>query len=319
MRRCLSAGTLRGYFDGEISDEEVVSVTAHLASCEDCAVAAREMEEGIESLRQAFAPLISLPVPAARLQARLNTSISALPPPKSGLVATVGFNVSALLTWLSHTTNRTPRLMEGFATLTVVLMLFVAAVIYQLQPPVKEQAENENATAASSVPVARAGQEALAGSGAFADSSISKGAQALSSGVGHPLVMAVNKVSSKSARHVEHRGRRAKSHDQRQESSSLLAEGKSLIPGEQKQLAHIATLTASLEGGAKPLQPILRVEYERNLAVVDVAIKATRRIALNNPRDKNAAEFLLAAYQSKINLLRAVASQAEPAISLLED
>ena len=165
----------------------------------------------------------------------------------------------------------------------------------------------------------RAGQEAGAGSGASVGGSVPDGGQAVSNGLSGPAGIKVYKASMTLPRQAERTGLRGKVYTKRLEPSPLLAESKSLIPGEQKQLEHIATLTASIEGGAKPLQPILRVEYERNLAVVDVAIKAIRRVALNNPRDKNAAKFLLAAYQSKISLLCAVASHAELAGPLLED
>ena len=84
-----------------------------------------------------------------------------------------------------------------------------------------------------------------------------------------------------------------------------------LLPGERSYLTAIASLTTTLEtseGGS--LKPSLRAEYERNLAVVDQAIEATRRAARSDPRDEDAATFLLAAYQSKVDLLNTVADQA---------
>jgi hypothetical protein len=105
---------------------------------------------------------------------------------------------------------------------------------------------------------------------------------------------------------------------ERRESSPRLARH-SLIRGEQQYLNKIAILTASLEGGPNSLQPILRVEYERNLAVVDVAIDATRRAALKNPGDVTASKFLLAAYRSKITLLRVVAARAQTQSFNIED
>jgi hypothetical protein len=308
MSRCLAEGTLRGYFDGELSGKEVASVTAHLAACEACTLAAQEMEEGMETLSRAFAPLISLPVPASKLKARLGMAISTLPPPKSGLAATASFKVSALFNSLSNVSNRMPRSVQAFAGLFIALLLFSAVVIYEPRLRVREQAKNEITPAASSDSGARAKPEEMAGGRASGDSSLSNRAQALSSGRSNPSPVTVNKVGLKLPRN-----------NARRELSPLLAESKSLIQGEQRQLEHIAELTASIEGGEKPLNPILRVEYERNVAVVDVAIKATRRVALNNPRDKNARGFLLAAYQSKISLLRAVALHADPPTALLED
>ena len=55
------------------------------------------------------------------------------------------------------------------------------------------------------------------------------------------------------------------------------------------------------------MRPSLRAEYERNLAVVDRALAATRNAAKKNPNDPDAAEFMFNAYQSKVDLLNTVA------------
>jgi hypothetical protein len=319
MRRCPAEGTLRGYFDGELSAGECAEVTAHLASCEACARAAREMEEGIETLRQAFAPLNSLPVPASRLKSRLDSAINTMSPPKSGLADTARYELSALVTSLSQVSNRMPRFAQAFAGLLITLLLFSVALMYQSRPGVNEQAKNEIVPAVSSDPGARTEQKEVGGSEAPVGGSLSDRAQALSSDMRSPSSVTVSKVSLKSTRNAGHAATRGKSYNERRKFSPSLDDSKSLIPGEQKQLEQIATLTASLESGDRPLNPILRVEYERNVAVVDVAIKSIRRAALSNPRDKNAAGFLHAAYQSKISLLRAVALHADPPASLLED
>ena len=52
-----------------------------------------------------------------------------------------------------------------------------------------------------------------------------------------------------------------------------------------------------------PLPPSLRVEYEYNLALIDNEIITTRQIARTNPKDPLATQFMLAAYQSKIDLM----------------
>jgi hypothetical protein len=57
----------------------------------------------------------------------------------------------------------------------------------------------------------------------------------------------------------------------------------------------------------------VRAEYERNLALLDSAISQTRQVAARNPKDETAVSFLLAAYQSKVELLSKVADQAHVA------
>lgn len=56
-----------------------------------------------------------------------------------------------------------------------------------------------------------------------------------------------------------------------------------------------------------PMRPSLQVEYEFNLALIDNAIATTRDVARKNPRDPQAAQFMLAAYQSKVDLMNQIA------------
>src|SRR5262249_18029960 len=76
-----------------------------------------------------------------------------------------------------------------------------------------------------------------------------------------------------------------------------------LLPGERSYLKTIAALDSSLKSkNARPMRPSLQSEYERNLAMVDRAIAATRNAAKKNPNDPDAAEFMFAAYQTKVDL-----------------
>jgi hypothetical protein len=68
----------------------------------------------------------------------------------------------------------------------------------------------------------------------------------------------------------------------------------------------IAKLNEAMKVQA-PLRPSLRVEYEYNLAVIDNAITTTRDVARKNPNDPQATQFMLAAYQSKIDLMNQIA------------
>jgi hypothetical protein len=80
-----------------------------------------------------------------------------------------------------------------------------------------------------------------------------------------------------------------------------------LIPGERSYLQTIAKLDSTIKSGNKAMRPTLQVEYEKNLAVVDRAIAATRNAAKSNPNDPDATDFMFAAYQSKVDLLNSIA------------
>ena len=68
----------------------------------------------------------------------------------------------------------------------------------------------------------------------------------------------------------------------------------------------IAKLNEAIKAQA-PLRPSLQVEYEYNLALVDNAIANTRDVARKNPKDPQATQFMLAAYQSKVDLMNQIA------------
>jgi hypothetical protein len=80
-----------------------------------------------------------------------------------------------------------------------------------------------------------------------------------------------------------------------------------LLPGERSYLQTIAKLDSTIKSNQTGMRPSLQVEYQRNLAVVDRAIAATRSAAKSNPNDPDAADFMFAAYQSKVDFLNTIA------------
>ncbi len=85
--------------------------------------------------------------------------------------------------------------------------------------------------------------------------------------------------------------------------TAAAAETTALIAKQERDYqTTIAQLNESFQS-KPPLRPSLRVEYEYNLALIDNAIAATRDVARKNPKDPQAAQFMLAAYQSKVDLM----------------
>jgi hypothetical protein len=86
------------------------------------------------------------------------------------------------------------------------------------------------------------------------------------------------------------------------------------LPGEKDYEQAIASLSRAISaGGDAVLKPQVRAEYERSVAVLDKAIEETRRVARRNPKDRDAVEYLMSSYQSKVELLTTVADQAQVA------
>lgn len=289
MTRCLDEATLQTYFDGELSGEMMESATLHLASCFTCAAAAREMEEEINLMMTALAPEFEASVPTERLRQRIDEAVldsrvrRASSPERAGLGAFI-FGL------LSFGTQRT----LGYASLVVVLAFAAIFGLARLRtttpPPAKTVAENPGKTAEDQVAEAT------------------------------PKVEQVQAVKPTEVNLPAPPRRRPNTASHRTSATQRLAQVTTtktetapasqpvrLFPGERAYLQTIARLDSTINANKRAMRPSLQVEYERNLAVVDRAIAATRTAAKSNPNDPDAADFMFAAYQSKVDLLNTIA------------
>jgi hypothetical protein len=291
---------LQAYFDGELSSEMMERVATHIASCQQCSAAQGEMETESAMLTEAFAPEFSLSVPTGRLRLRLDAAIADLEAQQSR-VEQKGSRLRSWFSSLSAPFSFMPQHAVGFASLIAVaaLGLLLAFVIMRPQQPTTlNVAGNAKTTNLPSVPVPEQKENVTTNSPAQVTREIVKAsATPRRSGVEseRPRQPNSGKVKDDFV-------------PQATESAAMA----SLLPGERNYLKAIASLdTAIKSGGDNAMRPTLRAEYERNLQVVDEAIAQTRAVAQRNPNDKDAAEFLLSAYQSKVELMNTVAEQAQ--------
>lgn len=279
MTRCLDEATLQSYFDGELSIELMERAASHLASCETCAGAARELEEESAWLTSALAAEFEASVPTERLRRRIDAAVHgervafARSSEKSSGLAGLFAGL------LSFGTQRT----LGFASLAVVLAFGVIAGVVMMKDKsasVETTAHNE----ATQTPAA--------------NPEVSK--------VSTPVVAVYTPVENVETPIVSRPTRNIRPNKAVVNSAPAPTPVK-LIPGERAYLQTIARLDSTIKSNAKDMKPSLRAEYERNLAVVDRAIAATRSAAKSNPNDPDAADFMFAAYQSKVDLLNTIA------------
>ena len=280
MTRCLDEAKLQSYFDGELSIEVMESVTSHLASCVTCAAAARELEEESALLTSALAAEFEASVPTERLRQRIDAVVLG----ERVAFAHTTAKSSGLAAFFSSLLNFGTQRTLGFASLAVVLAFaaIIGAVMMRnpeqpvAAPPqlaVSEPTNNPSPVSPVTTPVAvQSTQQA-------------------------PIVATV--TTSKSGVHL----RPSKSST----TSAPKLQPVKLLPGERSYLQTIARLDSTIKSNKKAMRPSLQVEYERNLAVVDRAIAATRSAAKSNPNDPDAADFMFAAYQSKVDLLNTIA------------
>jgi hypothetical protein len=283
MTRCLDEGTLQSYFDGELSIELMESATSHLASCVTCAAAARELEDESALLTSALAAEFHVSVPTEHLRQRIDAAVlgervaSARSTEKrSGLAA-------FFAGLLNFGTQRT----LGYASLAVVLAFAaIAGVVMMKETP---QTSDTTAKVGPTAPAPANPQVTKAPSPIVQDTTTPVETVAVAT-------PSVNKPI-----------RNIRPNKTTLASYTPAPTPVKLIPGERAYLQTIARLDSTIQSNAKSMKPSLRAEYERNLAVVDRAIAATRSAAKSNPTDPDTADFMFAAYQSKVDLLNTIA------------
>jgi hypothetical protein len=274
MRQCLDEGMLQSYFDGELSTETMEIATSHLAGCATCAAAARELEQESSLVSMALAPEFDARIPTESLRRRIDAAVAGLhvatvaDARKSGVIASLFDSLSGLF-------NFTPQRTLGYASLMVVLAfaaIFGVLKFRHVEPP---QTNTEEVAKFVPAPIN--------------SPSVSTPATAPEPKVGStpthlPVKSTIHRTTTPKA-----------------------APAVKLIPGERTYLQSIAKLDSAIKSGNHAMRPALQVEYERNLRVVDSAIAATRSAVKSNPNDPDAADFMFAAYQSKVDLLNTIA------------
>lgn len=279
MTRCLDEATLQTYFDGELSGEMMESATLHLASCSTCAAAAREMEEEINLMMTALAPEFEASVPTERLRQRIDAAVLDLRVDAASSPERAGFGafISSLLSFGSQRSL-------GYASLVVVLAFAAVFGLVKLKTGAPQTGNNPEGQVAVVPPKAETVQSSAPVEGINRETNDPIKVNRPTPPRFVPVKAPVNKTNSTPA-----------------------SEPVKLLPGERAYLQTIARLDSTIKANKKSMRPSLQVEYERNLAVVDRAIAATRSAAKSNPNDPDAADFMFSAYQSKVDLLNTIA------------
>jgi hypothetical protein len=285
MTRCLDETKLQSYFDGELSIEMMESVTSHLAACVTCAAAAREVEQESALLMEALSADFDVSVPTERLRERVDLAVLG----ERVAVAQTTQESGSLAGFFSGLLNFGTQRTLVYASLAVVLafatILGVVMMKSSDQPALTAEVTN-------TPPAAPKVDDTIA------QAPTTTGTENQSNKSENPQL---RQVSS------NNKGTKAVTPRPSQVVPAVAKAPVKLIPGERSYLQTIARLDTTIKSNKQEMRPSLRAEYERNLAVVDRAIAATRTAAKSNPNDPDAADFMFAAYQSKVDLLNTIA------------
>lgn len=305
MNMCLDEGMLQAYMDGELASAQLEACAAHLATCATCAELAHEAEHESTLCATAFASVLSVPAPTARLRVRLEDALAAAQAPPQRIAESPATRLRAWAAALTASFALRPRYIGAFASFLLAVALTVTltmmrpkqpqsdgqiAGVQQVNAPVVAGAQTDNKETKQAIEN-RVGGEPTSSRVSGTGSRRSASPQ---------FVKATDKPRVNGGRNAD------------VEANKLAAQPAPLLPDEKNYMTTIATLDAAIRAqGQEALPPSLRAEYERNLAVVDQAIIATRVATRRNPQDTDAKAFLRAAYQNKVDLLTTVADQTQ--------
>lgn len=299
MNTCLDEGMLQAYMDGELPPAQMEAAAQHLAACPTCAELAHEAEHEYALFSTAFAPVLSTPPPTERLRARLEDAIADLQAPPRRAVEAPAPRLGAWWGALAAAFAVTPRQAAACASFLLCVALTVTLTMLRPQPTTETAQSPANQPAPT---VATAG------------SNRTQGSEEVSTTVSNPVGNGSKTRAgiSRQAKYTPKSVSRQPITKQAADVQPAVPPPAPLLPEEKSYLRTIATLDAAIRAqGQQSLPPSLRAEYERNLAVVDEQIIATRVAARRNPQNADAKEFLRAAYQNKVDLLTAVADQTQ--------
>jgi hypothetical protein len=261
------------------------SVTSHLASCANCAAAARELEEESTLVMNALAAEFGASVPTERLRQRIDEAVLG----GRRAVARSSAKTSVLAGFFSGLLNFGTQRMLGYASLVVVVAFAaIVAVVKMKSTPKPAPSPPQIASNVTTTPARSDVDDNKAATVAVNSSDTTQ-----SSKIETP-VKSTGNGNFRTARYNP-------------PTATPKPAPVKLLPGERSYLQAIARLDSAIKSNKKSMRPALQVEYERNLAVVDRAIAATRSAAKSNPNDPDAADFMFAAYQSKVDLLNTIA------------
>ena len=291
-KRCFDEGMLQAYLDGELSQERAAEVASHLSACDACAEALAVAAQESSLFAAAFAPDEALSVPTEVLRSRINASVAQLEASaEPNQTRSQGRNFGGLFASLAGLFSFTPQGAAAFASLLAVVALALIYFSTQKSEPTPAKSE-DGQQVAQAVP-----EPVRTPIGTFE--------------VIEPTPTAPNEKGNGQPTYVQAK------HSTRPVRKPLAAPSavkEDVLPGEKDYQTAIASLEKTIRlGGDESLRPAVRADYERNLALLDSAIRQTRQFAARNPKDEDAVGFLMAAYQSKVELLSKVADQAQVA------
>ncbi len=283
---CFEIGVIQAFLDGETSAETTAVMANHFAVCESCAKLLAEAEDQNALVFSLLEREMDVMVPTHRLWNRINDSIVETRSRVSILgriQALAGFYLAS------------PALASA---LSLLIVFGIIAAVWNFR-----QGVDGVETAKSGISTGTAVRQNIR----------TEGIDAPANGepAGNPGVTSQTPDSSDSGLEGRETLKAKTSFASYRRASGREA----YLPGERGYLAAIADLNDEFQANKQSLlPPSARVAFERDLAVVDDAIRKMRDVVKRSPDNQSARQVLYASYQDKIDLLNSVALRDELAM-----
>lgn len=276
---CLDIGIVQAFLDSELSHDETARVSAHIATCDNCAGLLAEAEEEFAFVFSVLAREMDTLVPTQRLWNKINDSIEeekAQMPwwHKAWALASVGLMNPSIAVAAS-----------------LVIVVGVFATVWMNRAPVNSGSSTNNITAVKPPTTAPAPSNNIT-----------------VSDVPDTVVSSDTPRIERAAFRTEPRRATVAPAVVRTNSTSFADP----LAGESSYVSTISTLSKTVEDKKDGvLRPSQRVAFERDMAMVDDSIAKMRKEVKRNPKNETARQVLYSSYQNKIDLLNSVAQKEE--------
>jgi len=295
MSNCLDTGTIQAFLDGELAPALANGVSAHIAMCDACAAQLAAAEEESSFVFSVLEREMDALVPTQRLWSKINDSIEVEK-------ATAPFWKKAWASLVASLANPAIAVAAvAIVALGVSWVVFVDRTTSRVAPPASVARSNNDKpsgrttiSTADPTPVVTATESKSEIATVSSNGPKSGPVRAMNVDYREPVTPRVDAFASRPA-----------------------APKSDYISGEESYVKTIASLDQTVNGQKDTvMRPSERISYERDMAVVDDAIKKMRAEVRKNPKNESAKHVLYTSYQNKIDLLNSVSQREELVASL---
>ena len=291
--KCFEIGMIQAFLDGEASPDLSFRITGHVASCDKCALILAEAEEENSVVFSVLDREFNSMVPTQRLWGSINEAIS-YEKSHASFWDKVRVSVSVLFA------------NPSLAVAASVLVVFgIFAAVWSLKPV---GPDNLGSSVVATVPEQTRTETVDITSGTDVVPRSPAGAYTVD--VSHLPADKVAKLA---------RTANFKPSTDQPKAQYLVnrVPADEYLPGEESYVRTIADLKQNVDGQKdRIMNPSSRIAYERDMAVVNDAIKKMKEVVKKNPKNQSAKQVLYSSYQNKIDLLNSVVEREELMASL---